>query len=200
MADRHDYQTITDWQQLDPATGEVIRQFWLREEANVAGDAATRRLAEVVAHIVDESGELAAVATAVPKILPRLGQPMYYYRCFVGKAWRSSKLVRPLLQHTKKVLEQYARAHGYPCIGILLELENQGFAHTLRWARWPSVDFSYIGVSPRGLELRVWYFRGALLKTREEMAQLQRNHAIARRQRSSAVVQPHRQAGGEAGS
>lgn len=38
MADRHSYQTITDWQQLDRATGEAIRAFWMREQANVAGD------------------------------------------------------------------------------------------------------------------------------------------------------------------
>jgi len=175
MTDRHAYETITDWQQLDQETGNAIRAFWEREQANVSGDEATRRLDEVVAHVVDERGELVAVATVAQKILPRLGQPMYYYRCFVGKAWRSSKLVRPLLRHTQKVLEKYARANDFPCIGILLELENEGFANTLRWARWPGVGFSYIGVSPRGLDLRVWYFRGALLKTPEQVARLMAN-------------------------
>lgn len=176
----HAYQTITDWQQLDPETGNAIRAFWEREQANVAGDEATRRLDQVVAHVVDERGELVAVATVAQKILPRLGQPMYYYRCFVGKAWRSSKLVRPLLRHTYKVLEQYARANDFPCIGILLELENEGFTDTLRWAHWPGVDFSYIGISPRGLELRVRYFRGALLKTREQVARLVANSRPSR--------------------
>jgi hypothetical protein len=168
----HAYKTITDWQQLDPETGKAIRAFWEREQANVSGDEATRRLDEVVAHVVDESGELVAVATVAQKILPRLGQPMYYYRCFVGKAWRSSKLVRPLLRHTQKVLEKYARANDFPCIGILLELENEGFADTLRWAHWPGVGFSFIGVSPRGLDLRVCYFRGAVLKTPQQVARL----------------------------
>lgn len=172
MTDRHAYEIITDWQQLDPAVGETIRTFWLREEANVAGDVATRRLPEVVAHIVDEHGELAAVATVATKILPRLGQPMYYYRCFVGKAWRSSKLVRPLLRHTQEVLQKYAREHDYPCIGILLELENEGFGDTLRWAQWPGVDYTFIGISPRGLDLRVRYFRGAMLKTPEQIARI----------------------------
>lgn len=181
MTDRHEYRTITDWQQLEPATAEAIRQFWLREHANVAGVEATRRLAQVVAHVEDENGELAAVATAVPKVLPRLGQPLYYYRCFVGKAWRSSKLVRPLLRHTQKVLESYAREHDYPCIGVLLELENEGFADTLRWAHWAGTGFSYIGVSPRGLDLRVWYFRGARLKTPEQMARIRERLPRARR-------------------
>ncbi|HEX7338570.1 MAG TPA: hypothetical protein VF271_01405 [Rhodanobacteraceae bacterium] len=173
MPTEHRYETITDWQHLDPAVGATIRAFWLREQANVAGAEATRRLAEVVAHIVDENGNLAAVATAGVKVLPRLGQPLYYYRCFVGQAWRSSKLVRPLLRRSQDVLQHYARANGYPCIGVLLELENKGFSKALRWARWPRLDFSFIGISPRGLELRVWYFRGAVLKTPAEMARLQ---------------------------
>jgi hypothetical protein len=189
MTERQDYRLVTDWQQLDPATGEAIRTFWLRERANVQGDEATRRLAEVVAHIEDANGEVAAVATVATKTLPRLGQPMYYYRCFVGKAWRSRKMVRPLLRHTQKVLESYARENGYPCIGILLELENAGFADTLRWARWPGIDFSYIGVSPRGLELRVWYFRGARLKTPAEMARLRiGTQAVPRRVRASGAA------------
>ena len=167
-----DYRYVTDWMQLDPEVGETIRAFWLREQANVEGERATQRLHEVVAHVLDEHGELAALSTAQTKILPRLGQPMYYYRCFVGQQWRSSKLVRPLLRYTQKVLEAYARKHGYPCIGVLLELENEGFADTLRWAHWPNIGFSYIGISPRGMELRVWYFRGAKLKTPEEMAAL----------------------------
>ena len=189
MTERHDYRLVTDWQQLDPAAGDAILSFWVREHANVAGDEARRRLGEVVAHVVDEKGELAAVATVATKVLPRLGQPMYYYRCFVGNAWRSRKLVRPLLRHTQKVLEKDAREHDYPCIGILLELENEGFTDTLRWARWPGVDFSFIGVSPRGLELRVWYFRGAHLKTPAQMART-RNPAIAGHEsRGAAALQ-----------
>lgn len=172
MADRHVYRYITDWQQLDPKDAEAIRAFWTREHANVEGQEAIRRLTQVVAHVLDENGNISAVSTAATKILPRLGQPMYYYRCFVGAAYRDGKLVRPLLRYTQKVLEEYARNNGFPCIGVLLELENEGFAGSLRWAYWPGTGFSYIGVSPRGLDLRVWYFRGARLKTPEELVRL----------------------------
>jgi GNAT superfamily N-acetyltransferase len=158
------YQTITDWQQLDPAAGEAIRAFWIRENASVAGEEADRRLAQVVAHVTDRNGDIVAVATAVPHLSPRLGQPMYYYRCFVGQAWRGHNLSRLLMRHTQKVLEAYAREHDFPCIGILLELENAGFARTLQSPHWHSTGFTYIGKSQRGLDLRVWYFRGARLK------------------------------------
>lgn len=176
MSDKHTYHYTIDWKQLAAETGEAIRAFWARENANVEGDEALRRVQQVVLHVVDENGEIAAVATAAPKVLPRLGQPLYYYRCFVGKAWRSGKLVRPLLRRTQRVLEDYAREHDFPCIGVLLELENEGFATTLQWAHWQTTGFSYIGKSPRGLDLRVSYFRGARLKSPQEVQALVQEH------------------------
>ena len=40
----------------------------------------------------------------------------------------------------------------------------QRFGETLRSPVWPSTGFVYIGKGPRGLDLRVRYFRGARLK------------------------------------
>lgn len=175
MTDRHTYRYVTDWQRLDPKDGEAIRAFWTREQANVEGEEATRRLSQVVAHVLDKNDEIAAVATAASKILPRLGQPMYYFRCFVGRAWRGNKLSRSILRHTQSVLGPYARERGFPCIGILLELENEHFARTMRRAYWSDTGFSYIGQSARGQDLRVCYFIGARLKTSEQIAQLARD-------------------------
>lgn len=166
------YQILADWQKPDPAVAQAIRAFWIREGASVAGEEADRRLAQVVAHVVDGNGGIAGVATAVPQFSVRLGQPMYYYRCFVGSAWRGHSLSRALMRHTQKILEGYAREHGYPCIGILLELENEGFARTLQNPYWHGTGFTYIGKSRRGLDLRVWYFRGARLKTAQELRAL----------------------------
>jgi len=42
----------------------------------------------------------------------------------------------------------------------------------LQWAHWNTTGFSYIGKSPRGLDLRMCYFRGARLKTPEEVQSL----------------------------
>ena len=176
MSEKHTYRYVTDWKQLDTETADAIRAFWTREGANVEGEEALRRVQQVVLHVVDENDEIAAVATATPKVLPRLGQPLYYYRCFVGKTWRSGRLVRPLIRRTQRVLEEYAREHDFPCIGVLLELENAGFATSLQWAHWQTTGFTYIGKSPRGLDLRVCYFRGARLKTPEEVQSLMQEH------------------------
>jgi hypothetical protein len=172
MSKPHKFRYVTDWKQLDSEANDAIRAFWTRENANVEGEEAVRRVQQVVLHVLDKNDEIAAVATAAPRVLPRLGQPLYYYRCFVGKAWRSGRLVRPLIRQSQRVLEDYAREHDFPCIGVLLELENEGFATSMQWAHWNTTGFSYIGKSPRGLDLRVCYFRGARLKSPQEVRKL----------------------------
>ena len=62
------------------------------------------------------------------------------------------------------VLQAYAREHDYPCIGMLVELENTKFSTALRAPVWTSTGFVYIGKSQRNLDLRVRYFKGARLK------------------------------------
>lgn len=173
------FRYLDSWQCLEDADAESIREFWLREKANVEGESAERRVQEVVVRVLTDDGKLVAVSTAQPRTIPRLMQPMYYYRCFVGAEWRSHKLLRPLLRHSVDALESWAREHDFPCIGVLLELENAGFARTLQRAHWFGTDFTFIGRSVRGLDLRVHYFRGARLKTRQEVVAAARQAAAA---------------------
>jgi hypothetical protein len=167
-APRERFRFVTDWQTVATDDAAAIRAFWQREGAMTDEAQSTKRLAEVVAHALTDNGEVAAVCTAVATTLPRIGEPMYYYRCFVGRAWRASRLVFSLLRHAQTVLETYARAHGFPCIGILIELENTRFGESLRNPVWASTGFVYAGKSGRGLDLRVWYFRGARLKSQAQ--------------------------------
>jgi hypothetical protein len=94
---------------------------------------------------------------------------MYYFRAFVGRAWRATPLVRELMIRSCSVLETYARERDFPCIGVLLELENARFYKTLRKPVWWNPRFYYVGKSERGLEMRAFYFEGARLKTPAEV-------------------------------
>jgi hypothetical protein len=160
----HGFTFVTHWQRDDVNAGNAVRDFWLAESALGAGIEPAERIREVVLHARAPGGAIAAVCTAVPMTMPRIGQPMYYYRCFVGKNWRGARLVFTLLIHAFDVLEEHARANGFPCIGVLLELENARFGKALRAPVWPGSGFVYAGRSGRGLDLRVRYFRGARLK------------------------------------
>jgi len=158
------FNFVTHWPQGMPKDGAAVLEFWRRENAIGDEAQAQQRLREVVLHACAETGEVAGVCTAIPITLPRLGQPMYYYRCFIGQDWRNTRLVMRMLRRAQMVLEDYARANDYPCVGILLELENKRFSQMLRMPVWINPGFTYIGRSQRGLDLRVHYFRGARLK------------------------------------
>jgi len=158
------FEFVRHWPQGTPKDGMAVLDFWRREGALANEVVAQERLREVVLHAVDASGAVAAVCTAAAMTLPRLGQPMYYYRCFVGRKWRSTMVAVRMVKRAQGVLEEYARMHDFPCIGVLLELENERFDQKWRMPVWPWGGFTYIGKSQRGHELRVAYFRGARLK------------------------------------
>lgn len=158
------FRFVRHWQIESPENDDAVLQFWEREGALANDVKARERLKELVLDARDSDGRLAGVCTVVPMTLPRLAQPMYYYRCFIGKQWRKSRLVFRLLVRAFDLLEEYARAHEFPCVGMVLELENTRFGETLRAPVWPSTGFIYVGKSGRGLDLRLRYFRGARLK------------------------------------
>jgi hypothetical protein len=158
------FRLFPDFAAMQAADAEAIRGFWRREHAIDDETQMTERLKQVVMHACDADGEVAGVCTAIPMTPPLLAQPVYYWRTFVGAKWRSTPLVMMLLKRSCVLLEEHARANNYPCIGILLELENTRFRDKGRMATWWNPRFVYIGRSRRGLDLRVFYFKGAILK------------------------------------
>lgn len=158
------FRLVADWQAMQPADAEAIRAFWRDERALTDEAQMNERLKQVVLHALDADGRLAGVCTAMAATPPSLGQPLYFWRCFVGARWRSTPLVMSLLKRSCALLEDYAAAIGHPCIGVLLELENARFRDKGRAAVWWNPRFTYVGRSARGLDLRVHYFKGARLK------------------------------------
>jgi hypothetical protein len=169
---RSGFAFVTCWQALTPHDAEAVRNFWRGEGALDDGSAIDKRLAQVVMCARAPGGEVAGVSTAIALLQPRFGQPMYYYRAFVDRKWRTTALVRELMNRSNDLLEAYARERGFPCIGVLLELENAGFYRALRKPVWWNPRFYYVGKSERGLEVRAYYFDGARLKSAEEIRNL----------------------------
>jgi len=154
-----------DWGGIAPDDARALRAFWKREGALTDDKQVDERLPQVVMHATTSDGEVAGVCTALAMTHPRIGQPLYYWRTFVGKQWRSSQLVGLLLRKSCRVLEEHAAKNNFPCIGVLLELENARFRERGRAPVWANPRFVYIGRSERKLDLRVLYFDGAKLKT-----------------------------------
>lgn len=157
------FDFAVDWPSISAENGDAICDFWRREGAFADEAQMKTRLPQIVMHATRD-GEVAGVCTAMTMTPPQLAQPIYYWRTFVGKAYRATPLVMMLLKKSCVLLEEHARANGYPAIGILLELENDRFRDKGRAAVWFNPRFVYVGRSQRGLDLRVFYFKGAKLK------------------------------------
>ena len=151
------------WKQVTPELEAELIKFWVANNAIGKEDDAAKRAKQVVCVARDDKGELVGVSTAHPRIVPRLRQPMYYYRNFIAEGARGQQLAPEFLEQTKQALQAYNLGLSKPlCLGMIIELENKSLAGHRNEAQWKE-GFTFIGYSPKGLTLRVWYFEGVRL-------------------------------------
>ncbi|MBV2209119.1 MAG: hypothetical protein KUL77_06110 [Thermomonas sp.] len=156
---------IPVWRAVTPELAKELIDFW-RDTGAIADEAAAKqRVQQVVCVARDGEGKLCGVGTAIIKVIPRLRQPMYYYRQFFAKTLRGKHQELAFFQRCKQVLQEYNTALAQTeSLGILLEIENEKIAVAYKQAVIPGFDAVFIGYSPRGLQLRVSYFDNAELK------------------------------------
>ncbi|MFA6986924.1 MAG: hypothetical protein WC213_12050 [Arenimonas sp.] len=158
------FEFVPVWNKVTPEIEAELAEFWIKNKAMLKETRASERAKQVVCVARSEQGEIAGASTVYPCIVPLLRQPMYYYRTYIAPAYRGKGLMIPLLQESKKALQEYNLALPKPqCLGIMIELENKRLAATFSAAHWPRTDFTFIGYSVHGLPLRVWYFEGVRL-------------------------------------
>lgn len=157
-------EIIPVWKKVTPSLGEELMAFW-RDNKAIGDDAtAAARAMQAISIARDEAGTLCGVGTAVIKVLPRLRQPMYYYRQFFAKSMRGRSQLIPFYQHARQVLQDYnASLENAESIGVLIETENAKLSSAYRHAHEPAFDATFIGYSPRGTHMYVSYFDGAVL-------------------------------------
>jgi hypothetical protein len=155
-------EIIPVWKQVTPDLEAELLAMWVRHQAMADPALAAARAAQAVCVGRDEQGALCGVGTAVVRVLPRLRQPMYYYRQFFTQEVRGRKQTVPFFNGAKRVLEDYNAGLPQPeSLGLLLELENPQLAARYNMAQ--GLQTTFIGYSPRGFPLRVSYFENATL-------------------------------------
>ena len=159
-------EIIQVWKQVTPQLGEELMAFWRSNKAIVDDAAAATRATQAVCIVRDEAGALCGVSTAVVKVLPRLRQPMYYYRQYFAKSLRGKNQFIPVYLQTKQILNDYnAALESAESLGLLIETENAKLSKAYPHAHEPAFDASFIGYSPRGTQIYVSYFDGAVLQS-----------------------------------
>jgi hypothetical protein len=153
------------WQNVGAALENELVAFWVAEKVIRTEAPARARAKEVVCIARDADGKIAGVCSVSPRLVPRLRERLYYYRSYVRAAERRGGLALNLLLAAKTTLFEYETSQAKPqCVGIVLEIENRQVAQLRNEACWPRTGFSFIGYSPRGFDLRVWYFEGLRLQ------------------------------------
>lgn len=153
------------WKNITPALGEELMGFWRSNKAIVDDASAATRATQAVCIARDESGAICGVGTAVIKVLPRLRQPMYFYRQFFAKSLRGRSQLIPFYQRARELLQDYNASLEKPeSLGVLIETENAKLSSAYNHAYEPAFAATFIGYSPRGTHMYVSYFDGAVLQ------------------------------------
>ena len=157
-------EIIPVWKKLTPELEAELVEFWVDNKAIPDKKTAATRTKQAACVARSADGKIVGVSTVHPRIVPRLRQPMYYYRNFIAADFRGKQLAAPFLSKTREVLQEYNASLPKPlCLGVIVELENRALAAHRNQAHWGDVGFTFIGYSPKGLTLRVSYFDGVRL-------------------------------------
>lgn len=159
------FEFIPVWKNITPELEAELVDFWIDNKAIGDKKQAALRSKQVVCIVREDGGKIVGVSTAHPRVIPRLRQPMFYYRNFIAADYRGKQLAGPFLEKSKAALQEHTKSLPKPiCLGILIELENKGLAAHRNEAVWPEAGgTTFIGYSPKGLHLRVSYFDDAKL-------------------------------------
>ena len=152
---------IEPFGEQERVTGDDVVAFWTREGALAASEA-QRRVAEILLVASDPAGRPAGVSTTVLRRIDQLRADLWYTRVFVGAAHRRSHLALGLALGVRdRLARRFASGEDRRAIGIVFEVESEILKRFLPQAIWPRTQFAFIGETPTGAHVRVFYFPGA---------------------------------------
>ena len=152
-----------------PASEDDVVRLWTLE-AGLPAEEARRRLAEVVRVATDSAGLLCGISTAYVDRQEQLELPMWHIRAFVSDSHRAGNLASNLLLAVRlHVIEEFESGRQPSVPGAVVEVENMGIERVFPQAVWPYNEFVFIGVTPGGAHLRVFWFEGARIPPRARL-------------------------------
>ena len=158
------YEVEKVWKQISEDLKNEIIRFWEGNNALPIGEDAEERAGQVVFVARNHRREIIALNTAVKIFARRFKNYFYYYRTMTDADFREVGIGIDLLIRTRDFFEGLHReGKSESCIGILANLENEIIAARFRQAVWPRTKFIFMGYNPKGQQVRVYYFEGAVI-------------------------------------
>jgi hypothetical protein len=164
-----DYQLEAVWPTPSPAVREDVVNFWLAESALPDRPVAEERAPQLLVVARDFGGKVAGVSTAVPTFVPQLGFNCFFYRTFIGRAHRghglrsTGLLWNIALESYRFLNERFVEGCDPNVLGLYVEIESHSIMRNRNDLVWHDggMNAVYIGRTPDGRHIRVWYFDGA---------------------------------------
>jgi hypothetical protein len=163
------YQLEAVWPTPSAAVREDVVRFWLAEGALPHRPTAEERAHQLLVVARESSGNVAGVSTAVRTFVPQFGFDCFFYRTFVGRTHRargmhSTQLFWNILLESYRFLnERFLHGCDSGVLGLYAEIESRSLMQARKDLVWQhcGMNVVYIGRTPDGRHVRVWYFDGA---------------------------------------
>jgi hypothetical protein len=135
--------------------------LWKRFNTFLTDEVTVQRAAEIV-FVAKKNDEVVGVTTVRPLKVKLLNDNYFYeFRIFISPDHRTPGLDALLAVKTKEFFETNAAESDFPCIGLVIIVENEKMKQNWNRAVWPDIDMVFAGYTPQGNHIRVSYFKGA---------------------------------------
>lgn len=154
------------WEQLDEEGRAALVDFWVAENAIPSREEAQRRARQAVHLLKTTDGAIVGVTTADIVELPLVRERLYYFRCYVGEAYRQQSWATELTVRSCDLLESVTTQSDAPLAkGVFMVLQTPVLSSRLhRMPVWPRSGMRLSGYSRNGQPIRIRWFEGAELE------------------------------------
>jgi len=149
------------WKNIDETLAENLVNFWLAEGALSDKAKARARVPEVIMIAQDASQNIVGITTMELKRSAILENEFCFWRQYVAKSMRQSRLASVMGIEAHKILEDEFLKGSLHAKGLIVEVENRFMNDYLKPAILSPVPFVYFGHNAKGQQMRVCYFKGA---------------------------------------
>lgn len=162
LSNEFDFENL--WRK-DPGTlRKEIVTIWKQYSPELESEKIEERLGQLAYVIKNEFEQVVGISTAHKAYVKQLRNHLYSVRILIIPSARQAGLATKLMVMTRDLLESIHETDTpNKCIGIITLVENKQFAEARREAIWKASQMVYIGNSGKGYQIRVYYFKGAVI-------------------------------------
>lgn len=162
--DKDPYSLTFDnvWKRGDADIEAEIIALWKNNQLLPAGSDPVKRAKQVVYTIRNAENRIVGVTTAFPEYAKLLRNHVFMFRCFIEKDYRVPGLLTKITVMTRDFLNELSRTFQPPCIGMMSIVENTRI-NEHRLPVYKGGEMIFIGYTPNGRQMRIYYFDGALI-------------------------------------